>query len=84
MKAQIRTIVDLMTQVRRVEIPVFVAAGRWDQLTPNAVSQQWFNALVAPQKVWRWFENSAHFPKFEESGLFEVFLEEVALEAGAS
>lgn len=76
--------VDLMSQVPRVSVPVFVAAGRWDHLAPPDLARGWFDALQAPRKTWRWFENSAHFPMWEESGTFELFLEEVAQESGAS
>jgi pimeloyl-ACP methyl ester carboxylesterase len=74
--------VDLKVQIPRLEVPVFVAAGRFDHLAPTSVSRQWFDSLVAPKKVWRWFENSAHFPMFEEPETFQNFLKEVGLESG--
>ena len=76
--------VDLELQIPRLSVPVFVAAGRFDYLAPTSVSQKWFDSLSAPKKVWRWFENSAHFPMFEEPEAFQAFLKEVSREVGTA
>lgn len=70
--------VDLGAAVPRVEVPVYFAVGRHDHMAPFAVSQRYFDALVAPRKEWRWFEGSAHFPQWEEPTAFRELLAKVA------
>lgn len=65
---------DLSASVPKVEVPVYFAVGRYDYLTPAAVSQAYFTRLVAPQKEWVWFEKSAHFPQWEEVEKFHELL----------
>jgi pimeloyl-ACP methyl ester carboxylesterase len=66
--------IDLSTSVPAVEVPVYFAVGRYDYLAPSAVSKAYFSRLVAPQKEWVWFENSAHFPQWEEAEKFHELL----------
>jgi len=61
---------DLRVSVTSLEVPVMVAAGRWDYNTPCTLAETYFNALEAPRKKLVWFENSAHSPCFEESAKF--------------
>ncbi len=71
--------VDLNTSVPAVKVPVYFAAGRYDYLAPTKVSNDYFTRLVAPQKEWVWFENSAHFPQWEEVEKFHDFLTQKVL-----
>lgn len=66
--------IDLRTSVPTVEVPVYFAVGRHDYLAPAKVSMGYFTRLVAPQKEWVWFENSAHFPQWEEAEKFHDLL----------
>jgi pimeloyl-ACP methyl ester carboxylesterase len=54
--------------------PVFFAEGRHDQLAPVEVAERYFSGLVAPAKEWVLFENSAHFPQWEEKERFHDLL----------
>ena len=54
--------VNLIETVRQVEVPVFFAEGRYDQMAPVEVAERYFSSLIAPIKEWVLFENSAHFP----------------------
>lgn len=49
--------VDLMTQVPRLDVPVFLASGRYDINTPQVLTEQWFEALQAPSKQLVWFDS---------------------------
>jgi pimeloyl-ACP methyl ester carboxylesterase len=71
--------VNLFETVPRVEVPVFFAEGRYDQLAPVAVAQRYFSSLHAPSKEWVLFENSAHFPQWEERQRFHELLVETVL-----
>ena len=52
--------VDLMTQVPRLDLPVFLASARLDINTPQVLTDQWFQALQAPSKLMVWFDRSGH------------------------
>jgi pimeloyl-ACP methyl ester carboxylesterase len=66
--------VDLDRTVPKVEVPVYFAVGRYDHMAPSEVSQAYFSTLVAPKKEWIWFEDSAHFPQWEEMEKFHDLL----------
>lgn len=45
-------------------------------MTPSSVTYSYYEKLTAPEKHFIWFEESAHFPHFEEEKKFhEVMLE---------
>ena len=59
---------DLFRQVPRIDVPVFLFEGRYDEVVTTDVAQKYFDALEAPNgKQIIWFENSGHWPHFEES-----------------
>ncbi len=58
--------VNLSETVPRVEVPVFFAEGRHDRMAPAEVAERYFTSLIASRKELVWFENSAHFPQWEE------------------
>jgi pimeloyl-ACP methyl ester carboxylesterase len=66
--------VDLNADVSHVDTPVYFAVGRYDHMAPFEVSQAYFSNLAAPHKQWIWFENSAHFPQWEEMEKFHDLL----------
>jgi len=65
---------DMNVVVPKVDVPVYFAVGRYDHLAPFEVSQKYFSNLIAPNKEWIWFENSAHFPQWEEAEKFHDLL----------
>lgn len=60
----------LMDRVTDVRVPVFFFIGRHDFTTPYELSERYFEALSAPEKKIIWFEESAHFPFYEEPEKF--------------
>jgi pimeloyl-ACP methyl ester carboxylesterase len=70
---------DLGTSCLELAVPVFMAAGRHDRMAPPEVAERYFNALTAPHKQWVWFEESAHFPQWEEADAFNQLLIETVL-----
>jgi proline iminopeptidase len=75
--------VNLSQTVPRVEVPVFFAEGRHDRMAPAEVAERYFTSLTAPGKELVWFENSAHFPQWEERARFHEFLLTTVLPATA-
>ena len=54
----------------RFEIPVCFISGRYDHLTSGLVVEAYCKQITAPKKSMLWFEESAHFPFFEEPERF--------------
>lgn len=57
---------DLNTLVPVLTVPVFFLIGRFDTVTPPAVSRRYFDRLSAPRKEWIWFDHSAHIVGLDE------------------
>jgi pimeloyl-ACP methyl ester carboxylesterase len=65
----------LMEEVTSVRVPVYFFQGRHDYVTPGELAEEYLSRLRAPAKKMVWFENSAHYPFFEEP---ERFTDEMA------
>ena len=61
---------ELMDAVSHVEIPVYFFTGRYDYCDPFSLTEQYFARIDAPEKHIIWFEESAHFPFYEEPEAF--------------
>jgi pimeloyl-ACP methyl ester carboxylesterase len=53
-------------EIPAFEVPVFFLLGRHDYNTPSSIAANYLERLRAPLKGLVWFEQSAHFPFFEE------------------
>jgi len=73
--------VNLIETVLEVEVPVLFVEGRYDHMAPVEVAERYFSSLVAPTKEWALFENSAHFPHWEERERFHRLLVNTVLPA---
>lgn len=60
-----------------LSVPVFLFLGRYDYNTPSAPAASYLDSLTAPMKGVVWFEQSAHFPFFEEPERFRRELNRV-------
>jgi pimeloyl-ACP methyl ester carboxylesterase len=61
---------DLMDVIAQVNIPVYFFTGRYDYTDPFVLTEQYFSRINAPEKHIVWFEESAHFPFYEEPAAF--------------
>jgi pimeloyl-ACP methyl ester carboxylesterase len=68
---------DLAEEVLLVRVPVYFFSGRHDYCVPSELSERYFEKLRAPLKRMVWFEQSAHFPFFEEPLKFAEEMEKV-------
>ena len=68
---------ELMDVIARVEIAVYFFTGRHDYTDPFTLTEQYFFRLQAPEKHMIWFEDSAHFPFYEEPAAFAQQMLEV-------
>ena len=74
--------INLKEQLKSINVPIYFLQGRHDNDTPSQLIEEYFNILSAPKKELIWFENSAHFPFYEEPDVFsKVLIEKVLQEA---
>ena len=71
--------VDLLSQVGRLEVPVFFFLGRQDYNTPTALVEEWASRLQAPRVEIVWFEKAGHFLAVEAPEEFQQRLVEKLL-----
>lgn len=57
-------------EITELRVPVFFFLGRHDYNTPSQLAADYLERLHAPVKKVVWFEQSAHFPFFEEPARF--------------
>ena len=68
---------DMRELVTNVEVPFIIMQGRHDYGT-NCLAEDYLNSINAPTKKLYWFENSAHFPHYEEREQFQkIMVEEI-------
>jgi pimeloyl-ACP methyl ester carboxylesterase len=56
---------DAITQIPRLEVPVFLLTGRHDWNTPYPLVEEWAARLVAPRVELVWFDDAGHVPTLE-------------------
>lgn len=61
---------NLFDDVKKVDIPIYFFAGKYDYITPSILVEKYYEKLEAPHKEFIWFENSAHFPQCTENDKF--------------
>lgn len=65
---------SIYEEITSYDIPVYFFVGDSDLTTPHELVQEYYERVNAPEKEIVYFENSAHFPFYEES---ETFCSEV-------
>jgi pimeloyl-ACP methyl ester carboxylesterase len=75
---------DLMDTVTEVSVPVYFFTGRFDYCDPFTLTEKYFQKIKAPEKHLIWFENSAHFPFYEEPLVFANEMGKVVKWGGAA
>lgn len=73
LKAEIDRL-DWMGKAKKFEMPVFIVSGRYDRNTDADLAHEYFDRIEAPYKQFKWFENSAHSPPFEEPKAFNEYM----------
>jgi pimeloyl-ACP methyl ester carboxylesterase len=63
--------VDFLTQIPRLEVPVFFFTGRHDWNTPYPIVEEWAEVLEAPSVEIVWFEDAAHVIPLESTVEFQ-------------
>lgn len=60
----------LPTIVTRLDLPVYFVMGEYDYMTTSKEAKKYFDMIEAKQKEFISFEQSAHYPQFEEKEKF--------------
>lgn len=61
---------DFRKQIKTIKVPIYFFSGKHDYDTPFVLAEEYYKMLTAPKKEFVWFENSAHFPFYEEPQKF--------------
>lgn len=69
----------LPTLVTKLEIPCYFIMGDYDYMTSSHAAKEFFDRLQADQKEFIAFDQSAHYPQFEEKEKFFEWLSETFL-----
>ncbi len=62
---------SIMNTIKKYEVPVFFLTGSHDYTTPFPLIKQYYDSIQAPFKQIIWFDESAHFPFYEEPKKFD-------------
>ena len=62
---------NLFKEIPEINCPVYFFTGRMDFQTHYAVTQEYYNKLIAPKKQLYWFEKSGHMIPETESELMQ-------------
>lgn len=71
---------SIYEEIRDYSVPVYFLVGRSDYTTPHHLIVEYFNLINAPHKELIYFENSAHFPFYEEPEKFSRTLKKILLQ----
>lgn len=63
----------------RFDTPIFFLSGRTDHVVDAPLTFDYLQRISAPQKSFVWFEDSGHYPPFEEPDKFNAWMIERVL-----
>lgn len=61
---------SLVNHVTKLEVPCYFIMGKYDYMTTVKAAKNYFNEIEAEEKEFVIFEESAHYPQFEEKEKF--------------
>ncbi|RFB12617.1 alpha/beta hydrolase [Bacillus sp. HNG] len=65
---------DITTIVSSLDLPFYFVMGKYDYMTSTNAAKAYYDNVNAPIKDFIVFENSAHYPQFEEKSAFKDWL----------
>lgn len=66
--------------VNRVDLPVYFVMGKFDYMTSVNAAKNYYDRIKAPIKDFVVFEESAHYPQFEEKEKFNEWINKVFID----
>ena len=73
--------IDFRADVPTLDVPVYLAEGRYEPRGRAELAAEWFSELRAPDKLWIEFPTSGHRPLFEQPELFHRVMTHTVLAA---
>ena len=64
----------LPDKVTKLELPVYFIMGKYDYMTSSNAAKKYFDRIEADKKEFIAFEQSAHYPQFEEKEKFSEWM----------
>lgn len=64
----------LPTFVTKLEVPVYFIMGQYDYMTSAKAAKTYFDQIDAPKKEFITYDQSAHYPQFEEKEKFSQWM----------
>jgi pimeloyl-ACP methyl ester carboxylesterase len=61
---------SIYDEVRNYNVPVYFLVGQNDYTTPHELIKEYYETVTAPKKEFHYFEDSAHYPFYEEPKKF--------------
>jgi proline iminopeptidase len=58
----------------RFDVPIFFLSGRTDHVVDASLTFDYLQRISAPRKSFVWFEDSGHYPPFEEPQKFNAWM----------
>ena len=71
---------SIFSEITEYEVPVYFFIGKFDYATPHQLVAEYYESIKAPKKEITYFENSAHFPFFEEPDQFCTEINRILLD----
>ncbi|MGS0686799.1 alpha/beta fold hydrolase [Nakamurella sp. GG22] len=71
--------IDFRVDVPTLDVPVYLAEGRYEPRGRSDLAAEWFSQLEAPDKMWIEFPTSGHRPIFEQPELFHQLMTNTVL-----
>jgi pimeloyl-ACP methyl ester carboxylesterase len=68
---------NFIRDLPEVKVPIYFCVGRYDYNTPSILAEKYYDNIIAPNKEIIWFEESAHFPHFEEHEKFAQLMKRI-------
>ncbi len=72
--------INLFEISTQFDLTIYFIEGRHDYNAPSSIASEYYESIKAPIKELIWFENSAHFPQWEEPKKFHNILKKVKKE----
>jgi pimeloyl-ACP methyl ester carboxylesterase len=73
--------IDFRTDVRSLDVPVYVLDGAHELRGRRVLAQEWFNALAAPHKELVTYQDAGHSVVFEQADAFRRLMTETIVPA---
>jgi pimeloyl-ACP methyl ester carboxylesterase len=61
---------DVERDIPQLDIPAFLVAGRYDHIHVQDIAFRYYQSLRAPVKLFYWFDQSGHYPCYQEPERF--------------